>query len=101
MWGGSREEGAQLAATPREGHGMYPTTSKASSCPLVLTGSYLVKASLHVPPQSWSGKLKIRTPPTPKKEKGNHPERQEWGGSRERAWALPFSFGSWDQPLCL
>lgn len=60
--------------------GRTPTTSKASSCPLLLTRSFLVKASLHVPLQSWSGKLKIKALPPPKKEKGNQPERREVGG---------------------
>lgn len=60
-----------------------PTTSKPSSCALILTQSFLVKAKLHIPPQSWSGKLKRKNPtPHPKKEKGNQPERWEWVAQR-------------------
>lgn len=78
--GGLPGEGAQLAANPREGYGTHPNNLKPSSCPLVLTQSFLVKASLHVPSQSRSGKLKIKTLPPPKRKR----EATQKGGSGGR-----------------
>jgi len=77
MWGGSQWKGLSWQPRPGKGMGRTATTAKPSSCPLVLTRSFLVKASLYVPPQSWSGKLKIKNPPPPKRKR----ETNQKGGS--------------------
>lgn len=85
-------EGAPLAAAPRKAEASLkgvgaPQQSQTLPLPLLSDQSLLAKASLHIPPQSWSGKSKVKTPP-PKKERGTN--QKGWGGLLTgEGWGLP------------
>lgn len=59
--------------------------------PTVLILSLVAKASLHVPPQSWSGKFIV-------KEQGGTPP-ESWGDCLRQGLDLLGSSNSKDQPL--
>lgn len=99
--GGLPVEGAQLAATPREGYGMHPNNRKAFLLAPRLDPVIFGQSQPLCPTAKLEWKVKNKDPPTPKKGKGKLTRNEGVGGSRERVWALPFSFGSWDQLLRL
>lgn len=86
MGGGLPVEGAQLAATPREGYGTHPNNLKGFLLPPPLDPVIFSQSQPPCSTAKLEWKVKNKGPPTPQKGKGKPTRKAGGGGAQGRGF---------------